>query len=110
MLYVFVGNVGLHANLVPTCSQLKLNWGHVGPTLDRLGTNFVHVGAKLGTDKANLVPTWALMKPSGRQPGQFKHHMEPIKGDMEPICRQLGPTWGPLARILARIWAILDAN
>ena len=110
MFYVFVGNVGLHANLGPTCSQFKLNWGHVGPTLDRLGPNFVHLGANLGTDKAILVPTWVLMKPSDRQLGQTKHNMEPIKGDMEPTWCQLEPTWGQLDRILARTWATLDAK
>ena len=57
MFYVFVGNVGLHAILGPTCSQLKLDWDHVGPTLGRLGPNFVHLGANFGTDKAILVPT-----------------------------------------------------
>ena len=95
MLYVFVGNVGFHAIFGPTCSQLKLDWAHVGPTLACLGPNFVHLGANLGTDKDILVPTWVLMKPSDRQLGQTKHNMEPIKGDMEPIWRQIGPTWGP---------------
>ena len=60
MFYVFVGNVGLHAIFGLTCSQLKLDWGHVGPTLGRLGPNFVHLGANLGTNKANLVPTWGF--------------------------------------------------
>ena len=110
MFYAFVGNVGLHAIFGPTCSQLKLDWGHVGPTLGRLLPNFVHLKANLGTNKANLLPTWALAKRSDRQLGRTKRHMEPIKGDMEPIWRQLEPTWGQLARILARIWAILDAN
>ena len=41
--YVFVGNVGLHAILGPTCSQLKLNWGNVGPTLSRLGPNLARL-------------------------------------------------------------------
>ena len=106
-----MGNVGLHAILGPTCSQLKLNWGHVGPTLGRLGPKFVHLGANLGTDKANLVPTWALAKPSDRQLGQTNRHMEPIKGDMEPTWRQLGRTWGSTwvdlglnCDILAPIW------
>ena len=57
MFYAFVGNVGLHAIFGQTCSQLKLNWAHVGPTLGRLGPNLVHLGANLGTNKANLVRT-----------------------------------------------------
>ena len=55
--YVCVGNVGLHAILGPTCRQLKLNWGHVGPTLAHLGPNFVHLGANLGASGAILAPT-----------------------------------------------------
>ena len=39
MFYVCLRNVGLHAILGPTCNQLELTWGHVGPTLDRLGPN-----------------------------------------------------------------------
>ena len=96
MLYVFEGNVGLNAIFGPTWCQLKLNWGHVGPTLDRLGPNFVHLGASLDTNKAILVPTWALTNPSDRQLGRTKRHMEPIKGDMEPTWRQLGTIWDDL--------------
>ena len=44
MFYACLGNVGLHAILGPTCTQLGLILCHLGPTLDRLGPNFVHLG------------------------------------------------------------------
>ena len=56
--YVCVGNVGLHAILGPTCSQLEHTWGHLGPTLDRLGPNFVRLGANLGEPSATWSRSW----------------------------------------------------
>ena len=133
--YACLGNVGLRAILGPTCSQLELTWGHLGPTLDRLGPNFVHLGASLGTNGPILVPTWHLMKPPWRQLG---HHMGRSGSDLEwpwtdpdPYLDRMGPDWvgldphgsvldrlgsdfdrlgSDLDRILARSWAILDAN
>ena len=68
MFYAFVGNVGLHAIFGPTCSQLKLDWGHVGPTLGllgpilrHLGAILNHLGARLGPSSGYLGPAWGYL-------------------------------------------------